>query len=109
MNNEGLKGLIAEFGDQIFCITLNNNHKIFCNIAGDQQNPAQIDHIPRTDEFKYMTTKDGDDMFGIPHVKRSWGGKMIAYTSWTRTALVEIVMTLDDPDCMDIPDLNALM
>ena len=107
MNNQGLQGLIKDFGDQIFCITLNNNHKIFCNIAGDPQNAAQVNHVPRTSEFKFMTTEDGDDMFGVPRVSISWG-KKIAYTTWIRTALVELVMTLDDPNCMDIPDLNTI-
>lgn len=108
MNNEGLKDLIAQFGSRIFCINLNNNHKIFVNMAGDNEDPTRVTHVPLTSEFKYMKTKDGDDLFGVPHVKRSWG-KNIAYTSWVRTALIEIVMVLDDPNETRIPDLNGIM
>lgn len=99
MTNKALQAMIAEFGEKIFCIILDNNHKIFFGVA------ARLPYEDLTVTHIVYKTYDGVDMFGVPHTDHTWEGKVIPYTNWFPTSCIQgVAVTNAETD--DLPDLN---
>ena len=67
MSNEGLQAMISEFGDQIFCIRMDDGHKIFCGVArgGDGMDPSKDgDNTTFATELEFRNF-GGCDMFRL--------------------------------------------
>lgn len=99
MTNDALKAFIEEFGNRIFVITLDNNHKVFIGapITSDP-NKVTIDQI----KFK---TYNGVDMFGVPHVDCTFQGIEVPFTSWLVTACIQSIAVTDGDDLTYLPNL----
>ena len=101
MTNEALKAFIEEYGNRIFVITLDNNHKVFIGspITSDaNKNLGTIDKI----QFKTF----GDvDMFGVSHVDRTFENIEVPFTSWLVTACIQSIAVTDGDDLTYLPKL----
>ena len=103
MTNDALKALIAEYGERVFAITLDNNHKIFFGVA------ARLPYDATTVESIQYKTYSGVDMFGIPHVDRTWEGHEVPYINWLVTGCIQAVHVTNEADGNPghlLPDLN---
>lgn len=99
MTNAALQAMVAEFGERIFCITLDNNHKIFLGLAARlPEDGVSVNDI-------VYKTYDGVDLFGVPHISHTWNGIDVPYTNWLVTGCIQAVHTTDELGEY-LPDLN---
>lgn len=99
MTNAALQAMIAEYGERIFGITLDNAHKIYLGVA------AKLPYDNVTVNDLIFKTFDGVDMFGVPHNDHTWGGHEVPFINWMVTACIQSVhMTTELGQYL--PDLN---
>lgn len=99
MTNAGLQAMIDEFGERIFCITLDNAHKVFFGVA------ARLPYEDLTIDKIELKTFGDVDMFGVPHTDHTWEGHVIPYTNWLVTGCIQAIHTTDELGIY-LPDLN---
>lgn len=104
MNNEALQAFIAEYGDRIFHISLDDGHKIFFGAPHSDGNVIYATKL----QFK---TIGGVDYFGISRIDNTWGNNKVPYTTWAVTSYIQFISVVDpDPETGEIteylPDLN---
>lgn len=107
MTNSELQAMIAELGDKIFLILMNNGRKVLLGVSGEnlqrQKTLNQPLTIPvSTGDIVYKTVGESD-FFGVPHVCRNWG-KEVKYMVWWKTGFIEAILATDELGD-DIPDL----
>ena len=110
MSNEALQAMISEFGNQIFCIRMDDGHKIFCGVkrGGDGVSPeTEGDNTTFATEIEFRNF-GGCDLFRLKFIDHTWGKTSINYSIWYVTYYIQAVYLVDDPTCMDLPDLNKL-
>lgn len=102
MTNAALKALVAEMGDRIFAICLDNGHKVFCGI-----NARNEDNIVYASQLEYKTV-EGVDMFGVKHVDHTWGSDAIEYHVWFVTSFIQFIYATDELTT-HVPDLTSII
>lgn len=103
MTNAALQAFIQEFGDKIFLIVLDNNHKVFMTTnatsEGNENDATTIE----------MKTFGDVDMFRVKHTDRTWHNGQrpegIKYSGWMVTGCIQSIYTTDDEEYY-VPDLN---
>ena len=102
MTNAALQAFIAEFGNKIFVIVLDNNHKVF---IGSPLQTYDNKLTTTIDQLKFKTYGDVD-MFGISRVDHTWEGRDVPFTNWMVTACIQSIAVTDGDDLTYLPDLN---
>lgn len=99
MTNAALQAMIDEFGERIFAITFDNNHKVYLGVE------AKAETDPITVKSLILKTFGDTDMLGIPHTDHTWEGNKIPYTNWYVTGCIQAVHLTDELGDL-LPDLN---
>lgn len=103
MTNAALQAFVAEYGERIFAITLDNNHKIFMGVA------ARLPYDTTTAASIQYKTFGDTDMFGIPHTDVTYEGIAVPYINWMVTGCIQAIHVTDESDGQPgtyLPDLN---
>lgn len=96
MNNNDLKALIAEFGDKLDYIMLDNSEYILIqypsNISDENNKRLNPPIKPSDIIFKKIGE---EDFFGIP-LTDTMGSKVLKWHKWHRTDCIQSVGVVDD-------------
>ena len=100
MTNAALQAIIAEYGERIFCITLDNNHKIMLGL----QSRLESGNGFTVNDIQYKTFGD-TDMFGFWRTDHTWNNQHIKYINWMVTGCIQAVHVTEEMTTY-LPDLN---
>ena len=100
MTNVALQAFIAEFGNRIFVIVLDNNHKVF---IGSPLTTPENQALSTIDQIMYKTY-DGVDMFGFKRIDRTYG-EAVPFINWMITGCIQSIAVTEE-EGVYLPDLN---
>lgn len=95
MTNAGLQAAIAEYGERICCISLNNGKRLFLNYPSTPpNNKSTQDCTIDIAQIQYKTFGD-TDMFGFIHTDYSFGGVGVKFMIWHVTEFIEQLIVME--------------